>query len=146
MTLLRLASLCAAFAVVSAAGAQDLDMIKARRELLKSMGKASKEPGLMLKGEAEFDLAKVQAALQTIQEQAPKLVKMFPETAKTGGDTEALLAIWETKSDFEQRYVKLAADAKAASALIKDEISFAEEFPKVVAQCGGCHKQYREKK
>ena len=146
MMVLRLASLCAVFAVAGNACAQDLDMIKARRELLKSMGKASKEPGLMLKGEAEFDLAKVQAALQTMQENAPKLVKMFPGTAKTGGDTEALPAIWETKSDFEQRYVKLAADAKAASALIKDEISFAQEFPKVVAQCGGCHKQYREKK
>ena len=128
------------------AAAQDLDMIKARRELLKSMGKATKEPGLMLKGEAEFDLVKVQAALQIYQEQAPKLVKMFPETAKTGGDTEALPEIWDNKADFEQRYAKLAADAKAAAASIKDEIGFSEEFPKIVAQCGGCHKIYREKK
>ncbi len=128
------------------AAAQDFDMIKARRELLKSMGKATKEPGLMLKGEAEFDLDKVQAALQIYQEQAPKLVKMFPETAKTGGDTEALPEIWDNKADFEQRYAKLAADAKAAAASIKDEIGFSEEFPKIVAQCGGCHKIYREKK
>lgn len=138
----------AALAGAGLAAAQDLDMIKARRELLKSMGKATKEPGLMLKGEAEFDLVKVQAALQIYQEQAPKLVKMFPETAKTGGDTEALPAIWENgnKADFEQRYTKLAADAKAAAASIKDEIGFSDEFPKIVAQCGGCHKIYREKK
>lgn len=71
---------------------------------------------------------------------------MYPETAKTGGDTEALPAIWDIKSDFEGRYRKLASDAKAASAPIKDEISFAEEFPKVASQCGGCHKLYREKK
>lgn len=58
----------AAFVSAGTAVAQDLDMIKARRELLKSMGKATKEPSLMLKGEAEFDLAKVQAALQTYQE------------------------------------------------------------------------------
>ena len=71
---------------------------------------------------------------------------MYPETAKTGGDTEALPAIWDNKSDFEGRYTKLASDAKAASAPIKNEISFAEEFPKVASRCGGCHKLYREKK
>ena len=34
----------AAFVSAGTAVAQDLDMIKARRELLKSMGKATKEP------------------------------------------------------------------------------------------------------
>lgn len=128
------------------ASAQNVETIKARREILKTMGKASKEPAAMLKDEAEFDLAKVQAALQAFQSEAPKLVKLFPDDSKTGGETEALPAIWDDKKDFEQRYLKLSDDAKAAAAVITDEITFRDEYPKVAAQCGGCHKKYREKK
>jgi cytochrome c556 len=143
---LRLAACVIALTSATVAFAQEVETIKARREILKTMGKATKEPAAMLKGEAAFDLAKVQSALKTYQEQAPKLVGMFPDTAKTGGETEALPAIWENKQDFEGRYPKLAADAKAAEGTIKDEASFKEQFPKVVANCGGCHKLYREKK
>ena len=126
--------------------AQNLDVIKARRESLKAMGKATKDPAAMLKGEADFDLSKVQAALRTYMNEAPGLARMFPDDSKTGGDTEALPAIWDNKSDVEGRYLKLAADAKAATATITDEVSFLEEFPKIAAQCAGCHKLFRVKK
>ena len=38
----------------------------------------------------------------------------------------------------------MGADAKAAHGAIKDEASFKAEWPKVVANCGGCHKEYRK--
>ena len=126
--------------------AQNLDVVKARKEALKIMGKATKEPAAMLKSEDPFDLAKVQTALRAYINEAPGLVRMFPDDSKTGGDTEALPAIWDNKPDFEGRYIKLAADAKAAAAAITDEVSFLEEFPKVVEQCAACHKKYRVKK
>lgn len=128
------------------ATAQNLDAIKQRKELLKAMGKATKPVGAMLKGEAPFDLKVVQAALKTYQENAPKLPAQFPDDSKTGGETEALPVIWEKKKDFEDRYAKLAADAKKAEGEITDEASFQAFFPDVAGNCGGCHKIYREKK
>jgi cytochrome c556 len=130
----------------SDAAAQNLDAIKARKELLKGMGKPTKEAGAMLKGEAPFDLAKVQAALKTYVENAPKLPGLFPEDSKKGGETEALPVIWEKKKDFEDRFAKLVADAKAAQTAITDEKSFKAKFPDVAGNCGGCHKIYREQK
>jgi secreted PhoX family phosphatase len=64
----------------------------------------------------------------------------FSET----GDTNALPAAFDNKADVMARLDKLAADAKAAGAAIKDEASFKAEWPKVVSNCGGCHKEYRK--
>jgi cytochrome c556 len=130
----------------SAAQSQNLEPIKERKALLKEMGKATKDPGAMLKQEVPFDLAAVKAALAAYKANAPKIAKLFPDDARTGGETEALPAIWENKDDFTKRFDKLVADATAAEGKITDEFSFQEEFPKVVGNCGGCHKQYREKK
>ena len=57
-----------------------------------------------------------------------------------------LPSVWEKKADFLGRFDKFAADAKAAAGAIKDEASFKAEWPKVVSNCGGCHKAYRKPK
>lgn len=126
--------------------AQNLEPIKQRKELLKEMGKATKDPGDMLKGAIPFSIDAVKTALKKYQENAPKIAKLFPDDSKTGGETEALPAIWDNKDDVVQRFAKLAADAKAAEGTITDEFSFQEEFPKVAGNCGGCHKKYRQDK
>ena len=143
-----LAALVATAAALSASAvaAQNVEAIKARQDLLKEMGKATKGPGDMLKQATPFDLAAVKAALAKYQENAPKIAKLFPDDSKTGEKTEALAVLWENKQDFEQRFEKLAADAKAAEGKITDEFTFMDEFPKVVGNCGGCHKKYREDK
>lgn len=126
--------------------AQNVEPIKERKALLKDMGKATKAPGDMLKQAIPFDLAAVKAALAVYQQNSPKLKALFPDDSKTGGETEALPAIWENKEDVAARFDKLAADAKAAEAAITDEFTFMDEFPKVVGNCGGCHKKYRQDK
>ena len=98
----------------------------------------------MMKGETPFDLAKVQASLKIIADGAPKLAALFPDDSKTGGNTQALPAIWEKKAEFTAIYTKIEADAKAASAAIKDEASFKTEWPKIGANCGTCHKSFRQ--
>ena len=144
---LGLASLAAILAVsAGTVAAQNVDAIKARKEILKSMGKPTKELAGMMKGEVPFDLSKVKQTLQLYQTQAPKLPPLFPPDSKTGGETEALPVIWDKKKDFEGRYAKLASDAKAAEATIKDEKSFKANIKEVVGNCGGCHKIYREEK
>src|SRR5215813_14501000 len=81
--------------------AQNLDAIKQRREVMKTIAKASSVNFKMMKGETPFELAKVQSGLQTFQEQFPKLKPLFPEDAKTGGDTDASPKIWQQRAEFE---------------------------------------------
>jgi len=143
--MLRLVSVVAALAVgATFAYAQNLNVIKERKEAMKAVGGAAGAGGKMMKGEAPFELAKVQASLKTYQDNAIKVKGLVPDDSKTGGDTEALPSIWEKKADFLARLDKMAADAKAASGVIKDEASFKAEWPKVMSNCGGCHKEYRK--
>jgi cytochrome c556 len=126
--------------------AQNLDAIKQRQDAMKAVGTAAKGPGAMAKGEAAFDLPKVQAALKVYQEQARKLLNLYPDDSKTGAETAALPVIWERKQEFLAGYEKLAKDAAAANAVIKDEASFKTEWPKVMGNCGTCHKTFRKPK
>jgi cytochrome c556 len=138
----------AAVSVVSitAAAAQNVAVIKERQDHFEAMGKAVKEPVKMFKGDAEFDLAKVQEALKIIQEKSALLPALFPDDSKVGEDTEALPAIWENKADVESRFKKLGDDAKAAAAGITDKATFEVQFKDVMGNCGGCHKKYRKEK
>jgi cytochrome c556 len=142
--MLRIVAAVAALAVGATVVYAQSAAIGQRKDILKTFGGALKEPGGMMKGEVPFDLAKVQASLKTLSDGSPKLKDLFPDDSKTGGDTGALPAIWEKKADFVGRFDKLAADATAASAAIKDEASFKAEWPKIGANCGGCHKEYKK--
>jgi cytochrome c556 len=123
--------------------AQNTGAIEQRKQAMKAMGGALKEPGTMAKGEAPFDLAKVQASLKTLQEAAGKAKGQFPDDSKSG-DTAALPVAFENKADLAAKFDKMVADVQAAAAAIKDEASFKSEWPKVTANCGGCHKVYRQ--
>jgi cytochrome c556 len=127
----------AAFAVSAA--------IAERQKLMDNNGDATKVVFPMLKGAAPFDLAKVQAALNTYIASAKGMPALFPDDSKTGGKTGALPAIWENKADFDANFAKFDADATAALASIKDEASFKANFPAILKDCGGCHQTYRAK-
>lgn len=129
-----------------AAFAQNADVIKERKAAFKAIADKVKPTGDMLKGEAAFDLAAVKAAIAAIKEKAPGQPKLFPDDSKTGGDTEALPAIWENKADFDERFTKLVKAAEGAETSITDAATFEEVWPTVVGQCGDCHKKYRKKK
>jgi cytochrome c556 len=142
--MMRLLSVLAAIAVGATAVYAQSAAIGQRQEILKSWGGAMKDPGGMNKGAVPFDLAKVQASLKTIADGAPKLAALFPDDSKTGGNTEALPAIWEKKEEFAGIWKKIEADAKAAAVAITDEASFKAEWPKIGANCGTCHKTFRQ--
>jgi cytochrome c556 len=142
--MLRFVTVAAVFAVGATAVYAQSAAIGQRKELFKQLGGAAKVGGPMMKGEVPFDLAKVQGSLKVYAENADKLKDLFPDDSKTGGDTEALPVIWEKKADFTANFVKFAKDATDAAAAIKDEASFKTEWPKVMANCGGCHKVYRQ--
>jgi len=144
--MLRVVAVLAALAVgATAVWAQNAAGIAARKEAMKAFGGAAKGPGAMNKGDAPFELPKVQASLKTIEETAAKAKGLFGDDTKTG-ETDALPVAFEKKPDLFARFDKTAADAKAAAGAIKDEATFKAEWPKVVGNCGGCHKEYRKPK
>lgn len=122
------------------------DPIAARKALMKETGKQAGAGASMIKGETPFDLDKAKAILATFENTAAKAPTLFPDTAKTGGETAALPAIWDNKADFESRFTKLGGDAKAAQGTVTDLASFKTAFGVIGKDCGGCHEQYREKK
>ena len=144
MTFAVLAIAASAGMALAATGA---DAIKARQDLMKANGQATKPIVPMLKGQAPFDLATVQKALKTYENAAAKMPNLFPPDSKTGDKTQALPAIWEddNKADFDARFKKLGEEASAALASIKDEASFKPNMTTVLKNCGGCHEKYRAK-
>ena len=66
----------------------------------------------MMRGQAPFDAAKVDAAFAQWADTAQKLPGLFPDNSKTGGDNRASPKIWLNKKDFDD---KAAAFAKAVA-------------------------------
>lgn len=128
----------ATFAIAQGVGGDAA--IKERREVMGLLVKAGADAFKMSKGEAPFDLAKVQATLKANQELAPKLKGLFPENSKTG-DTEASALIWQNKPEFEAAIDRYIAISKAGASAIKDEATFKAEYPKVLRGCNECHKR-----
>ena len=144
--MIRTVFAAAALAVGVTAVAAQSDPITARKALMKSNGDQAKIASAMVKGEAPFDLAKAKTVLATFEDAGVKAPALFPDNSKTGGETAALPKIWEDKADFDAKFAKLAADAKAASATVIDLDSFKAAMGTIGKQCGGCHELYRVKK
>ena len=66
----------------------------------------------MMRGQAPFDAAAVDAAFAQWADTAQKLPGLFPDNSKTGGDNRASPKIWLNKKDFD---AKAAAFAKAVA-------------------------------
>jgi len=135
-----------AIAIGITAVAAQSDPIAARRAIMKEVGAQTKTGSGMAKGEVPYDQTKAQAMFATYVDASGKMPTLFPENSKTGGDTAALPAIWANKPDFEARFQKFGADAKAAASAVKDADSFKTAFTGVTKNCGGCHENYRAKK
>jgi len=130
---------------VTAVAAQS-DPIATRKATMKEVGAQTKTGGGMAKGEAPYDQSKAQAILATYVDASAKMPGLFPPTSKTGGDTAALPAIWDNKADFDAKFAKFGADAKAAQGTVKDLDTFKAAFGGITKNCGGCHETYRAKK
>lgn len=146
----RRLTIAAAIAMFSALAATAVvaqpDVIKERQALLKEFGSVTRPVAGMLRGQAPFDLATVQTALDAYAKNAKALPALFPEGSGPGPDTEALPAVWQKKAEFDALFGKLASDATAARAAITDEASFKANFPGVIRTCGTCHDTFRQKK
>jgi cytochrome c556 len=139
-------ALASAIGLGSTAVLAESQAIKDRQQIMKDVGRATREPGGMLKGEMPFNLAAVQKSLNTYIDSAKTMPGLFPTDSKTGGDTEASPKIWTDTAGFNAAFAKFGSDATAALAAIKDEASFKAAFPGVLRNCGTCHESFRQKK
>ena len=121
------------------------DPIAARKTLMKAIGDQNRFATEMLEGKRPFNLDEAKKVLATFAETGEKAPALFPDDSKTGGDTAALPAIWENKSDFQAKLAKFAHDSKAALDATKDLDSFKVQITEVRKNCGGCHQTYRKR-
>ena len=128
---------------MTAVMAQATQVIEQRQNLMKQNNAATRTMAGMLRGQAPFDLNQVQSALRTYEQVGQQFHTLFPEDSKSGNNTRALPAIWQNKADFTAQSMKLAQDARAAGAAIRDEATFKAEMPKVLENCNACHNKYR---
>ncbi len=117
---------------------------KERADTMKGFGGAAKSLGAMFKGEAPFDLVKVQAAGKMIAQKAPTIPSLFPEGTNEG-ESEALPIIWEDWDGFKAA-AALLGERAAVLAAAEDPKAAGAAFGAMVKACGGCHEKYRLKK
>ncbi len=141
MKLRFILSAVALVSVVGAAYAQSATIVE-RKAIFSSWEKATKPLGAALRGRGTFDLEATQAALKLYIEDAKKMPNLFPDDSKVSDKTKSLPIIWDEKPKFLAGFTQLEKDAVEALALIKDEASFKANMPKVLANCGACHKIY----
>lgn len=120
--------------------AQNLDVIKERRQSMRAIATAGTSNFKMMKGDAPFELDTFQKNMTAMQAAAAKFKDLFPDNSKTGGGTDAAPKIWEQKAQFNAEVDTFLAELKTAAATIKDEAGMKAAYPKVANSCGGCHK------
>lgn len=142
----KFAFILGSFAIAaSGAGAAD-DPIKARQELMKSVGKSTKALAQMVKGEAPFDAAQAKEAAGVIAAVPAKYVTLFPEGSGEG-ETEASPKIWKDMEGFKAEAGKLeAAATELGTAAGNGEEAFRAAFAEMTQRCKSCHEGFRIKK
>jgi cytochrome c556 len=128
---------------VGAAIAQQ-DPVTIREDLMKKNNDHAKVVVQMMRGQAPFDAAAVDAAFAQWADTAQKLPRLFPDNSKTGGDNRASPKIWLNKKDFD---AKAAAFAKAVAEnhdTAKSSLDgLRAAIPVVGKACDNCHEDYR---
>lgn len=128
--------------VYETASAQD--PIAARQAAMKEVGKNFGVVNRMNCGQDAFDAAAASAAFTAIATASKDYATLFPVGSETGGETEALPAIWQSKAEFDAIAMDLSTAASAAATASTDEASFKAAFSSVGKTCSACHSKYRE--
>jgi cytochrome c556 len=120
------------------------DPIAARMALMKGNNDNANVVVQMMKGQAPFDAAKVDAAFAQWADTAQKLPGLFPDDSKIGQKTRAASKIWVTKADFDAKaaeFGKVVAENRDKAKGSLDGLRAA--IPLVGNACDNCHKDYR---
>jgi cytochrome c556 len=105
----------------------------------------------MVRGQAPYDQAKVNAVFDKIETLAPKFPTLYPDTAKPGAKTSAPAddkysaspKVWENKADFEAKNANLLKVVSSIRGNVKDLDSLKSAFGEINKACDACHETYR---
>lgn len=120
------------------------DPIATRKGLMKENQDNAEIVVRMMRGQAPFDAAKVDAAFAQWADTAQKLPTLFPDNFKIGQKTRAAPKIWLTKTDFDNKaaaFGKVVADNRDKAKGSVDALRAA--IPAIGNACDACHKDYR---
>ena len=117
------------------------DAIAERKELMKKNAQHTKGVSAMVKGEAPFDAAAVNAAFTQWSDTAAQLPKLFPDNSKNGGETRALPKIWRRPQGLRRADRRVRESGGGRGRRMPKALKTA--FPAVSKVCGDCHEGYR---
>lgn len=140
--MIRMIFALVAIAIGATAVIAQSDPLATRKGLMKKNNQHAKAVSAMVKGEAPFDAAAVNAAYDQWADTAAQLPKLFPDNSK-GGETRALPKIWTDRAGFD---AKIAAFSKAVAAgkpKSKDLEGLKASYSAVSNTCNDCHEHYR---
>jgi cytochrome c556 len=138
-----LAAFGLALAATSAHAGAD-DIIKARQACMKAHGASLKVMVPMFKGEAPYDNAAIQAALDAEGPACADWDKWWTADGQAGATvkTHAKPEIFTDPKGFADAGAKWY-EAYTAVKASSDEAAFKAAFPALGAGCGGCHEKFR---
>ena len=116
------------------------DPVKARQELMKEIGAATKVLGDMAKGARVYDTAAATEAQAALMAAATRIPEAF-ETEATDPQSEALPAIWSDWPGFTAEARALETAAANADVSNLDAVRFS--LRAIGKACGSCHESYR---
>jgi cytochrome c556 len=128
------------------------DPIAERKELMSLNGKAFYgDLNRMVRGQAPYDQAKVDAAFAQLLTSAKTFTSLYPDNAKPGATTSASPEdkysaspkVWENKTDFEAKNADLVKVVTSVRGNVKDLDSVKRAFADVSKACDACHETYR---
>ncbi len=145
-TYIKVAAFCIASLVGTTASIAS-DPIADRKAMMKNVGAAMRVAGGMAQGKIPFDSLAAELAMRVMNSSAAGFPALFPDSSKSGGDTEAAPKIWEDKAGFAAVSATFRdTSAKAVAAAKAGEGDFKAAFGAVAKNCKACHQDYRIKK
>ncbi|MCC6946695.1 MAG: cytochrome c [Bradyrhizobiaceae bacterium] len=143
----RLAAVVAAVTVMATAVVAQTDVVAERKSVMRESGKYFYGAlPRMLRGEAPYDQATVDAAFTAFADSAKKIPGLYPESSKNAprtSDYSASPKIWENKADFEAKVAAYGKSIEAARPKATSLDGLKEAHALVRAGCDSCHDSYR---
>lgn len=124
-------------------GVKDPDVMN-RMMGMSELAKQMKVIGGMHMGQAAFDAAAVNAALEKIAEEASYIPSLF-ETKALDPKSEALPVIWDDFTTFTARAEALRTTAAGLAGTVESSGDLMRVMHEIGQACGACHADFRAK-
>ncbi|MEP3298952.1 MAG: cytochrome c [Pseudoruegeria sp.] len=134
--------ICAASMAIAHDGVAN-EAVKARMDVMKTIGASTGTMGKMLQGKAEFDADAAAAAATAMANAAAQIPTVF-EANETDPESEASPEIWTNWDDFVAKGAALEMGAKALDTSSLDALK--ASFGGAAGTCKACHSKYRIQK